>query len=367
MSSKTKQWIIQRHLDNALLQTAIHTPMAQHASDISVDQPSIAVDERMIDSAFSALQQGQTHYVDVPGIQPLRDKLAGFMTELGLQGYDPVNMIVTAGVQEARFLSLQMIGEAQGGVGLPTIVDPGARLAIGVRLIPVTAIPADPATGLATLDGIAATLAGGCKLVYLESPSRLTGAAYDAAAVQTIADLLAQHDAGAIWDQGLAPWTEGYVSLASRPGMAERVIALGEAWPGVGLESWYLGYIATPTRWFEPMRSQKQVIAICTSTASQYAALAAADVYAGCHTAQRGQLAASRQAAQASLEQAGALALPGGAASVLAVRVSNAQHQALAKAGVTVADGAAFGAAGVVRLATGNNAALGKAIGTVRS
>jgi aspartate/methionine/tyrosine aminotransferase len=269
-----------------------------------------------------------------------------------LADYPASHVLVTMGIQECRFLTLQKLGEilsATGSIGLPSVVHPGARLALGTRALALTEIPVKPdGTRLPSLAALETALQVGVRLLYLESPSRLTGAVYDEAAVQSLAELLVRYDAAAIWDQGLAPWVEGYVSLAAQPGMMERVALIGEAFPGVGLESWAVGYIGVKPDWLEPMRSQKQIMAICTSTPSQYAALAAADVYAAEHGDQRAQLANIRQAAVAQATGAGAAPLPGAAANLLALESAGDKLRA---AGYSYADGADFGAPGLIRLA----------------
>ena len=359
--SYTKKLIVQRHLANPDLQSAILMPMPASSLDLSVDQPTDAVDASMAETAATALEQGQTHYVDVPGIAPLREKLAGWLASLGLVGYETANVLVAAGVQEARFLTIQMIGAAHGGIGVPAVAHPGVRLALGTRALSTVELPVGDDL-LPTLDGLRAALAGGCKLLYLESPSRLTGAAFDAQAVQAIGALLQEHDASAVWDQGLAPWAESYVSLGSLPGLAERVAVLGEAWPGVGLESWFVAYVGANPAWLESMRSQKQIIAICTSTASQYAALQGADVFGARHAQTRTALNAQNIAARAAAREVGAEPLDGAAVNILAARIPAGAAEKLREAGVGFADGADFGAPGVVRLAVTLDTAIDTAL-----
>ena len=88
-------------------------------------------------------------------------------------------------------------------------------------------MPVDSARGyLPTVEGIAAAVADGCRLLYLESPSRLSGAAFAADEVAAISQVVAEHDAAVIWDQGLAPWIAGeYSSLAAREQTPTRVAA----------------------------------------------------------------------------------------------------------------------------------------------
>jgi aspartate/methionine/tyrosine aminotransferase len=363
----TKAARIAAMADNELLQAPTISAMRQSDQDLSVDQPTVAPDGAILAASLQAMEAGNTHYVDVPGIPALRAALAAAMSDLGLRGYEQSNMLVTAGIQEARFLAVQKIGESFDGIGVPTVVHPGVRQALGTRARSITPIPVDKANYLPAVDAIRAALADGCPLLYLESPSRLSGAAYGPAQVAEIAALLKEYDAAAIWDQGLAPWAEEYHSLGGEPGMNDRVAVLGEAWPGQGLESWAIAYVGAKADWFEPMRSQKQIMAICTSTAAQYAALKAAELSAAHHAAQAATLAQLRTNAASQVSAAGLDVVPGDAANLLAVRGGTADAVAtkLGEAGYKSADGADFGAAGVMRLVVMQDNVIGQALSSL--
>jgi aminotransferase len=274
---------------------------------------------------------------------------------MGTTGYEQPNVLVTAGMQECRFLAIQIIGESYGCLALPEVVHPGAQRAAGVRQMDAGLLPVDREKGmLPTLAGLRQALESGCSLLYLESPTRLSGAAFDAAAVAEIASLLDEFDAAAIWDQGLAPWVPGgqYVSLGAQPGMYERVALLGEAWPGMGLESWFVGYVAANANWFESIRSQKQIISICTSTPSQFAALEAAETYPDAHHEQLTNLIQARDAALDLVRGLDLIPIVGAATNVIALQSYDHQHTCatLRKHGFAFADGTDFGAEGVLRL-----------------
>lgn len=366
--SQTKEMIVQRHMANELLQAPTLSPVQRsRGRDLGVEQPTMRPDPAIVESAAAALEQGQTHYVDVPGIAPLREVLAAYLKDMGLVGYEQANVLVTAGVQECRFLSIQVIGDLFGCIALPEVVHPGARKATGVRKIEVRSLPVDMENGmLPTLSGMREALEGGCKLLYLESPVRLTGAVFDVANVKEIADMVGEFDAAVIWDQGLAPWVQDsqYVSLGAQPGMAERVAVFGEAWPGVGLESWFIGYLAANEDWWESMRSQKQIISICTSTPSQFAAVKAAEVYGDLHAAQLEELAECRREALELAYSLDADPLTGSTVNLVALQMSDPERAstALEKGGFGFADGADFGAPGVLRLAVTTDKAIVEAL-----
>ncbi|MGC8839345.1 MAG: aminotransferase class I/II-fold pyridoxal phosphate-dependent enzyme [Anaerolineae bacterium] len=362
--SRTKELVIQRHLTNTLLQAPVLPPMARSPKDLGVEHPTRPLEADVVEAVASALHGGQTHYVDVPGMPRLRELLAGWLQSMGIRAYTADHVLVTAGVQEARFLSIQVVGDLMGGIALPDVVHPGVLKAAGVRGLRVHRLPTEEGRGfLPTLPGIQEALANGVRLLYLESPVRLTGAAFDAASVREIARLLEEHDAAAIWDQGLAPWAEECPFLAAEPNMGERTVVLGEAWPGAGLESMLLGYLAARPEWLEKMRSQKQVISICTSTPSQLAGIEVAGRYPEVRAEQFGAMARLRQWAVEQARNLSLEPLPGATVNLLALRL---REDGRAKArlqtkGLEVAWGEDFGAPGILRLAMTSERALAEA------
>lgn len=362
MASQTKAEILRQHQNNADLNTPIPAQVMRGQNDLSADGIIRPLDERIIAATAEALESGQTHYVDVPGIAPLRAAVADFLGSFADAAYQSDNIVITAGMQEARFLSIQMIGAQFDNIGIPEVVHPGARKALGTRARNVISLPVDAEAGyLPSPESIAEALAGGCRLLFLESPSRLSGAVYSDQQVAAISQALAEHDAAAIWDQGLAVWVgDSYDSLAACDSEAERVAVIGEAFPGMGLASWFIAYIAAPEAWVPPMQSQKQIMSICTSTASQYGALEASQLYQAEGNQQLASLRQTRAGAAQLASDSGWTVLGGAACNIIALRPPGGVDAALTDlraAGYDAADGALFGAPDIIRLTVSNSIA----------
>ena len=327
-------------------------PAPRHEKDLGADGMFSPLDERIIAASSEALEAGQTHYVDVPGIAPLRAAIAEYLNCATDSRYESGNIIVTAGVQESRFLAIQMIGENYESIGIPAVAHPGVQKALGVRRRNVISLPVDVERGyLPSVQAIAEAVAGGCRLLYLESPSRLTGAAYTSVEVAAIAQAMGDAGAAAIWDGGLAPWVDGNCgSLAATEEAPAQVTTIGEAVPGMGLASWFIGYIAAPEDQIPAMQSQKQIMAICTSTAAQFAALEATDLFEEARDIRRGRLAQFKRDLTKAAASQNIAVIPGDALNIIALRESESASARLSEAGYDVADGAAFGAPGVIRL-----------------
>ena len=110
MASQSKAHILASHAANAALNIPLPAVSMRGARDLGADEPFQPLDERIIAGAVGALESGQTHYVDVPGIAPLRAAIAEHLNATCGTSWDGANIIVTAGMQEARFLSTQIIG-----------------------------------------------------------------------------------------------------------------------------------------------------------------------------------------------------------------------------------------------------------------
>ena len=342
--------------------------------DLRGDYPVIEVPQEARQAAANALRDGQTHYVPVPGIPSLRDAVAHFLGSLGVD-VPGEQVIITGGMQEARFLALQGVtpldttsmlaarGDRQARflavhdavydtihIAVPEVADPGVRLALKVRKRHVTTMPTDEELGLLpSPDAIRSALAQGSNLIYLESPSRLTGAAYTSKQVGQIADILEEHDAKCVWDQSTAPAVPAdYKSLFSIA--PDRTLAIGMLWPGMGLSLWQIGYIATPPDLAEAVVALKQVLSICTATPAQWGAFGTAPVFAERHAALLEEMTTARAKALSSIDDK--RIVPGHAVNIIAINLGRAAAASIGRLGdrVDVTDGNAFGAPGIVRL-----------------
>jgi len=279
----TKERILERLKNNKLLQIPSLFPSGSRGThDLSSDHPTSKLDPFVVKETVRGLEQGQTHYVDVAGLPALREAVAAWLKDLGLETCSSDDVVITAGVQEARFLSLQVLGNSQGPIGVPEVCHPGVRKALGVRQTQVRWLPVEKDTLIPALQSVEQALTERCKLLYLELPSRFTGIMPKPSAFCELIGMIKRYKASVIVDGGLVPWLEKAESANFREwsNILERTVVLGELWPGIGLENLSIGYMVTANReWRERIVALKQVKSICTSTPSQLAALAGSEVF----------------------------------------------------------------------------------------
>ncbi|MEE3254907.1 MAG: pyridoxal phosphate-dependent aminotransferase [Chloroflexota bacterium] len=262
------------------------------------------LDGEAVKASYSALKSGQTHYVDVPGIPELRAAAAEYAMSHGVQNVTSDNIIITSGVQESRFLASQVVTAPGGKVALPKVAHPGNRLALSLRGCQLYESECDEQSGwLMASDMFNSDSVVGSDTVLIENPSRFSGAIYQS----NLLGKLGVNSQTAVIDIGLSPWLNS-ADQAMQINLEDpnrSVIAVGELWPGLGIEPQGLGFIAAPMGIAEKIVSMKQVLSICTSTAAQYAALEVSTSWSDDFEKVRANLQSSRTTVDEALGQMG--------------------------------------------------------------
>lgn len=234
--------------------------------------------ENVIQAVEKALDVGETHYTDRPGLPALRQAVAQKLA--GEQGFtvDPVTeVIISCGGQEGMYLALQVLAQPGCEVLIP---DPcPAFLSKAVRQARGAPVP----VSLQAEEGfemkasrILEHLTGKTRLLVLSNPSNPTGAVISAEEMARIAALAQEYDLLIVSDESLDGSLAGDVrhrSVASFSEAARRTVVVGSFSRLHSLASWRVGYFAGPRSLVQPIRDLKQAMTICTSAMAQYAAL----------------------------------------------------------------------------------------------
>jgi aspartate aminotransferase len=219
-------------------------PLAKRIVGLALAAPEAAepdIPAHVVRAASEALDRGETHYADRPGIPELRALVANRLNARFGLGYQPNDVTITCGSTEARYCALQLFVKS----GAP-VVCPGdsRRIDATVLLGGLTLLKTDDAQAGSVL--------------YL-TPA-------DDVAVWL--DLAEANDWWVIWDTSGQP--AGAVHPAQRPALVARVISIDD------LESqmpgWRVGWMVGSEKHTQ-LRAFKQAMTICTTNVSQWAAL----------------------------------------------------------------------------------------------
>ncbi len=227
-------------------------PLAQRLANLSVrtdssspyTEPDIA--QNVIEAAGDALDRGETHYTDRPGIPELRGLVADKLNARYGLTYKPGEVTITCGATEARFCAIHVLAGA------------------GVAVI----CPGD-----ATLIADVVKLAGG-RLVKSGTDEPTGSVLYLTPADDTAQwlDQAAKKGWWVVWDVTGAPVSATHpAQQAALVGRVVMIDDLEEAMPG-----WRVGWMAG-SEMADKLRAYKQSLTICTTSVSQWAGMGVAE------------------------------------------------------------------------------------------
>jgi aspartate/methionine/tyrosine aminotransferase len=298
---------------------------------------------------MDSLRGGDTHYVDVPGNAELRRQIGAYLQAAGIAIGGAV--LVTAGIQESRFLTVQVLGKALGKIAFPRVVHPGVRECLGLRDLNCVFVEVGPDQEMLIPPAAVGKLESDVKVLYLESPSRLTGACYTKQQFDEIVSLCKKKDVTIIVDSGLHALVDDSCHH-SDIGLEidDTTLLIGEAWPATGIEELCIGYIASSESMVKKITTQKQVISICTSAPSQNGAIAAGVDYMKRRPEFLASVLEKRSVLEAILKSIGARIVSNPVVNFVLCVSDPALQQKLDAAKIRYSDSSDFGLPGFIQL-----------------
>ncbi|MCB9637985.1 MAG: pyridoxal phosphate-dependent aminotransferase [Myxococcales bacterium] len=254
--------------------------------DMSVGEPDLPMPRVLREAAKQAIDEGWTRYTPVGGLLALREKLAEHLNQRKGTDYKANEIIVSTGAK-------QCIAQA-----VYSLVGPGDEVLLLAPYWPsyVTQIQLAGAQAVSVptraqdhyqpdLELLQKAITPRTKMIILNSPNNPTGAVYNRATVEAIAEIACKHDIWLLSDEIYERLTyhgEHPVSPAElSPEVRARTILVNGFSKSCSMAGWRLGYMAGP----------KEVIAACealqgawtsnTNAIAQRTALAALDLAEG--------------------------------------------------------------------------------------
>ncbi len=246
---------------------------------LTIGEPDFATPENIRDAAKDALDQGFTHYAPVAGIAELREAIAEKLrVENGLN-YQAANIVLANGTKQAITNAvLSLIGPGEEAIVLaPYWVSYAAsiKLAGGTCVVVESTVAENYKPPIAR---IAAAITPATKLIFLNSPCNPTGAVWNGAELEALADVVRKNPRVMVLADEIYEYIlfEGaMVSFGTLPGMAERTITLNGFSKGFAMTGWRLGYAAAPLPVAVAMGRMQSIISAGANMFVQKAAVAA--------------------------------------------------------------------------------------------
>ncbi|HET9001726.1 MAG TPA: pyridoxal phosphate-dependent aminotransferase [bacterium] len=241
--------------------------------------PDLPTPPHIVEAAKRALDQGATHYTHWQGRGDLREAVAEkCRRDYGAEVH-PDQVIITAGSQEAMYVTFQALLDPGDEVLLAdphyTSYSRAIRLAGG---IPVCVPTREARAFVVDPHELEARISPRTKLMVVVSPENPTGAVIPAETIAELAQVALRHDLLVVADDIYERFVyEGppHASIAAVPGLADRIIIINGFSKTYAMTGWRIGYMVAPRPLIPAMEVIKHTLTICAPAVSQAAGLAA--------------------------------------------------------------------------------------------
>lgn len=252
--------------------------------DFGAGEPDFDTPQRIKDAAVRALAAGATKYTPVAGTAQMREAIVGKLARVNDLSYDVSETMASCGGKHALFEAFQ----ALFGPGDEVIVPAPFWVSYADMLVLAEAKPvvvrAPASSGFKmTPDQLAASIGPATRGLILNSPSNPTGAAYDRAELEALADVLVQHPqvfliVDDVYEMLYFDGERPPHLLTLRPALRSRTVVINSVSKTYAMTGWRLGYAAGPAPLIKAMTT---IQGQCTSNPTAVAQAAAVEALSG--------------------------------------------------------------------------------------
>lgn len=248
--------------------------------NLVLGEPDFVTPKNIIEAAYKALQNGNTHYTHNSGIIPLRETIARRLYKTQNISYDAkTEIIITAGAQEALFLTMKVL------------LNPGDEVIVASPYYPPYLNEIVLGGGIPKLvnvyeengfvfshEDLKKAVTRNTKAILLNSPANPTGGVASREDLEGIADIAREHDLYVISDdcyQNFLYDNAKFTCIASLEGMKDRCIVIDSLSKSYAMTGWRVGYAACNKEIYPNMMHLQENVMSCVNSAAQFAAIEA--------------------------------------------------------------------------------------------
>jgi aspartate aminotransferase len=244
--------------------------------NFTLGEPDFRTPKHICDAAKQAMDLGYTHYTSSAGITELREEIAKKIREDNKVDASVDKVIVTPGGKQAIYEVMMSLLDDGDEVLLlePSWVtfEAAVKLAGGqprwVKRLE---------EALLTYEALESVTSDKTKLLVINSPNNPAGYVLNDNELKAVADFAVEHDLLVLSDEIYEKILYGrrHTSIASIGDMQERTLIINGFSKTYAMTGWRIGYAIAPPEILKGMLKIQQHSVSCTSSISQYAALAA--------------------------------------------------------------------------------------------
>lgn len=243
---------------------------------LSLGDPDLITDERIIDAAFRDAKAGHTKYTDFRGDPELRQAIADYYREEYRMDVMDEEIFVCASACLGMYLALEAIVDDGDEVILQapyfTPYPQQVELARGIPVELPTYEEEDFQINIQRLEGL---ITERTKALVINSPSNPTGNCLTVGTMEKIAEIAEKYDLIVISDDIYTSFSyqNPFVPFASLPGMRERTIILNSFSKNFTMTGWRVGNIIAPDYIIKVIQQINENVVFTAPSISQRAAI----------------------------------------------------------------------------------------------
>ncbi len=250
--------------------------------DLGAGEPDFDTPQNIKDAAAEAMRAGQTKYTPTAGTRKLQQAIIGFYQREFGAGYEPAEVMATAGGKQAVFNAVVSLINPDDEVLLPKpywVTFPEiVTFARGKSVF----IESEENDFVLTADMVRRAVTPRTRLIILNSPSNPSGRVISPADFESIMEIVAEHDMYAISDECylrfVYPPAKVFSAASLRPELRRRLCIAGSFSKTYAMTGWRVGYSLANAEW---TRAMLKVQGHSTSNATSIAQAAATEAFNG--------------------------------------------------------------------------------------
>lgn len=264
---------------------SVSTPMAEVVElahkyedliNLSLGDPDLITDSRVIKEAFTDANNGHTKYTDSLGDPELRAEIALFYKEVFGYQVQMNEIMAVVGACHGMYLVLEAILDDGDEVIVPepyfTPYHNQIKLA-GGKLVPLETYEEDDFQ--INIHTLKALINKRTKAIIVNTPNNPTGSCMSMDTMEALSEIAIENDLIIIADDiyGAFSFCEPFVPITTIDGMKERTITIGSFSKDYAMTGWRIGYVLAPDYLINCIRDINEGVCFTAPSISQRAAI----------------------------------------------------------------------------------------------
>ncbi len=229
----------------------------------------------IVDAFVEALRTAKNQYAPMPGIQRLRNAVAGYhKTFYDLDWNAETDITVTAGATESLFSAmLALLDPGDEVILFEPYYDSYYANCLLAGAAPVCVTLHAPEFRIDASE-LAAAITPRTRMIIVNNPHNPTGRMFSRDELDIVADLARRHDLLVLSDEVYEFLTfdgNTHIPFATLPGMRERTVTVSSTGKTFGMTGWKIGYTIAAGRLSDAVRTVHQFATFAVNTPGQHA------------------------------------------------------------------------------------------------